>query len=172
MLDNTETLAKLGCCALCCLAAAVHAASPSGVSGGGLLQRASGMLAAQPSRSPASRLDLQRLDLRAPDLRAPDARALENVAAEHAPTAIGDSASAFPSAKRARIVSESRADEDLPALGGGAAIHTMSRAQEIAQRLQREGVPVARLWETRSALLHVGLSPRGKPGLWLIQKVP
>ena len=35
-----------------------------------------------------------------------------------------------------------------------------------------EGLPVARLWETKTALLHFGLSPRGKPGLWLIQKVP
>lgn len=172
MLDNTKTLAKLGCCALCCLAAAVHAAPPPGVSGGGLLQRASGMLTAQPSRGPASPLDLQRLDLQRLDLRAPGLRATENLSVEHAPTAMGDSAGAFPSAKRARIVSESRADDDLPALGGGAAIHPMSRVQEMAQRVQREGLPLARLWETRSALLHVGLSPRGKPGLWLIQKVP
>ena len=161
MLDNTKTLAKLACCALCCLATAVHAAPPPGVSGGGLLQRASGLLAAKSSGSPASRPDLQRLDLRAP----------ENLAAERAPTATDDSASAFPSAKRARIVPDSRPEEDLPALGGGAAIHSVSRVQEMAQRVQREGVPLARLWETRSALLHVGLSPRGKPGLWLIQKV-
>ena len=103
---------------------------------------------------------MQRLDLRAP----------MSPPAERAPTAMDDSASAFPSAKRARLVSDSRAEEDLPALGG-AAIHPMSRVQELTQRVQREGVPLARLWETRSALLHVGLSPRGKPGLWLIQKV-
>jgi hypothetical protein len=163
MLDNTKTLAKLACCALCCLAAAVHAAPPPGVSGGGLLQRASGLLAAKSSGSPASRPDLQRLDLRAP----------ENLAAERTPSAVADSADAFPSAKHgARIVPASRPEEDLPALGGGAPIHPMSRVQEMAQRVQREGLPVARLWETRSALLHVGLSPRGKPGLWLIQKVP
>jgi hypothetical protein len=87
-----------------------------------------------------------------------------------------DSAAAFPSAslsaKRARIASASRVEDDLPALGGGAAMRTMSRAQEMAQRVQREGLPVARLWESRSALLHLGLSPRGKPGLWLIQKIP
>ena len=160
MLDNTKALAKLGCWALCCLAAAVHAAPPPGASGGGLLQRASGLLAAQPSRSPAGRFDLQRLDLRAPT----------SAPAERAPAAMDDSASAFPSAKRARIISDSRVEEDLPALGG-AAIHPMSRVQEMAQRVQREGVPLARLWETRSALRHVGLSPRGKPGLWLIQKV-
>lgn len=45
-----------------------------------------------------------------------------------------------------------------------------SRAQEMAQRFHREGLPVARLWETHSALLSLGLNQRGKPGLWLIQK--
>jgi hypothetical protein len=167
MVNKGKALAKLACCALCCLAAArlVQAAPPPGASSGGLLQRASGLLGAKPSRSPASRLDLQRLDLRAP----------ETPPAERAPMAI-DSAAAFPSAslsaKRARIASASRVEDDLPALGGGAAMRTMSRAQEMAQRVQREGLPVARLWESRSALLHLGLSPRGKPGLWLIQKIP
>jgi hypothetical protein len=31
-------------------------------------------------------------------------------------------------------------------------------------------VPIARLWESHSALLSLGLNQRGKPGLWLIQK--
>ena len=42
--------------------------------------------------------------------------------------------------------------------------------QEFARQVHREGLPVARLFETKSALLHVGLSPKGKPGLWLVQK--
>jgi hypothetical protein len=37
-------------------------------------------------------------------------------------------------------------------------------------RVHREGLPVARLFETKSALVHLGLNPRGKPGLWLVQK--
>jgi hypothetical protein len=165
MLDNAKTPVKLGCCALCCLAAAAQAAPPSGASGGGLLERASGLLAAQPSRGAANRLDLSsRLELQRLDLRAPE------TPAERAPTATGDSATAFPSAKRRDA--ENRVEDALPGLGGGGAMRTMSRAQEMAQRVQREGVPIARLWETRSALLHIGLSPRGKPGLWLIQKVP
>jgi hypothetical protein len=45
-----------------------------------------------------------------------------------------------------------------------------SRVQEMTQRFRREGLPVARLWETHSALLSFGLNQRGKPGLWLIQK--
>jgi hypothetical protein len=46
----------------------------------------------------------------------------------------------------------------------------MSPAEAFARRVHREGLPVARLWETRSALVSVGLNQKGKPGLWLIQK--
>ena len=164
MLNAGKTLAKLVCCALCCAAAArsVQAAPPPGSNGGGLLERASGLLGGKPSRSPASRLDLQRLDLRPP----------ETLPAERAPTGIENSAIAFPSAKRARSASDSRVEDDLPTLGGGVRMRTMSRPEEMARRLTREGLPVARLWESHSALLHVGLSPRGKPGLWVIQKLP
>jgi hypothetical protein len=45
-----------------------------------------------------------------------------------------------------------------------------SRVKQLAERFHREGLPVARLWETHSALLSLGLNQRGKPGLWLIQK--
>ncbi len=43
-------------------------------------------------------------------------------------------------------------------------------AQEFARRVHREGLPVARLWESKSALVSIGLNQKGKPGLWLIQK--
>jgi hypothetical protein len=45
-----------------------------------------------------------------------------------------------------------------------------SRLRQFTERFHREGLPVARLWETHSALLSLGLNQRGKPGLWLIQK--
>jgi hypothetical protein len=45
-----------------------------------------------------------------------------------------------------------------------------SRVKQIAEHFHREGLPVARLWETHSALLSLGLNHRGKPGLWLVQK--
>jgi hypothetical protein len=48
----------------------------------------------------------------------------------------------------------------------------MSRAEEIAHRFRHEGLPVARLFESRSALVSLGLNQRGKPGIWLIQKLP
>jgi hypothetical protein len=60
----------------------------------------------------------------------------------------------------------------LPALGTGEQnFRTMSRAEIFARRIHREGLPVARLWESKSALLSIGLNQKGKPGLWLTQKV-
>jgi hypothetical protein len=43
-------------------------------------------------------------------------------------------------------------------------------AEEFARRVHREGLPVARLFESKSALVSLGLNQKGKPGLWLIQK--
>jgi hypothetical protein len=45
-----------------------------------------------------------------------------------------------------------------------------ARLADLARRVHREGLPVARLWENHSALLSLGLNQRGKPGLWIIQK--
>ena len=47
----------------------------------------------------------------------------------------------------------------------------MSRVEEFARRVHREGLPIARLWESHSALVSLGLNQRGKPGIWLVQKV-
>lgn len=59
-----------------------------------------------------------------------------------------------------------------PALGTmGASFRMMSPAEIFAHRVHREGLPVARLWQSKSALLSIGLNQRGKPGLWLTQKV-
>jgi hypothetical protein len=44
------------------------------------------------------------------------------------------------------------------------------RAEEFVRRVRREGLPVARLWENKSALVHLGFNQKGKPGLWLVQK--
>lgn len=46
----------------------------------------------------------------------------------------------------------------------------MSRIEAFARQVRHEGLPVARLWENHAALVSLGLNPRGKPGLWLIQK--
>jgi hypothetical protein len=60
----------------------------------------------------------------------------------------------------------------LPVIGAGTAQGRIpSRAEEFARRVHREGLPVARLWENKSALLSLGLNKKGKPGLWIIQKI-
>jgi hypothetical protein len=46
----------------------------------------------------------------------------------------------------------------------------MSGTEAFARQFHREGLPVARLWENKSALVSLGLNQRGKPGLWLVQK--
>jgi hypothetical protein len=57
------------------------------------------------------------------------------------------------------------------ALGSEQNFRTMSQAEIFARRIHREGLPLARLWESKSALISIGLNRRGKPGLWLTQKV-
>ena len=47
----------------------------------------------------------------------------------------------------------------------------MSQSQILVRRIHREGLPVARLWDSKSALVSIGLNQRGKPGLWLTQKI-
>jgi hypothetical protein len=174
MLNYRVPLRKLAGCALCCAAAAAALAGPPpAASPGGLLGRASGSLLATPSHSPASHLDFQRLDLRPPETLS-GGRASAPVASAPLASAPGDSAAAFPSAKRAPLGAVTGAEEDqaAPSGAGLVALRMESKIHEWERRVPREGLPVARLWETKTALLHVGLSPRGKPGLWLIQKVP
>ena len=61
----------------------------------------------------------------------------------------------------------------LPELGAADRLQTRipSRMEELARRVHKEGLPVARLWENKSALVSLGLNQRGKPGLWIVQKV-
>ena len=60
----------------------------------------------------------------------------------------------------------------LPDLGAqGPQSRAPSRVEEIARRVRKEGLPVARLWENKSALVSLGLNQRGKPGLWIVQKI-
>jgi hypothetical protein len=163
MLNKGTPLRKLAGCALCCLgAAAALAGPPPGNSAGGLLGRASGLLAATRAHSPATRVDFQKLDLRPP----------ETLSGGRASAPIGDSSAVFPSAKHAPLGAASGAEEDLPGGRNLATLRMESKVHELGRRVPHEGLPIARLWESKTALLHFGLSPRGKPGLWLIQKVP
>jgi hypothetical protein len=131
---------------------------------GALFLLASGALAAPPgllsrlqSLRPQRQLHApsQHLDLRAPSHAMEVGRASEKTA------------SVFPSmAHRQSPVQEQVEVPNLASEG----IHARPTIQEFVQKVRREGLPVARLFESKSALVHVGLSPRGKPGLWLVQK--
>ena len=83
------------------------------------------------------------------------------------------SPSAFPSmAHRQNLAQPNLGQQErgeLPALGSDG-MHARPTLQDYVQRVHREGLPVARLFENKSALVHLGLSPKGKPGLWLGQK--
>jgi len=157
-----------GLLSLLCAATAVAAPPPGH---GGMIQtlgaaqagvsRLDGLRAAAAS---AAAHTLSRLDLRPPENEhsAPGLQAMSDM-------------SAFPSMRRVSDDSaRSRLQEDLPSLGdrGGPAVRIPSRAEQMAQRFRREGLPVARLFESRSALVSLGLNQRGKPGIWLIQKIP
>jgi len=65
-----------------------------------------------------------------------------------------------------------RADEhlQLPSLGSEG-MRVQPTMEERVQQFRREGLPIARLWENQSSLVHVGLNQKGKPGLWLIHKL-
>jgi hypothetical protein len=93
------------------------------------------------------------------DLRAPARLALD----EQKPAA-------FPSAIIHRQFGATEQTTQLPALGASNA-RIRPPIEELARHIQHEGLPIARLWENQSALVHLGLNQRGKPGLWLVQKV-
>jgi len=113
--------------------------------------------------APAARLDLQLL------------------VGHSAPTifhgaTLGFSSTAFPSAIHHLDIGKSDLGTDdryqTRALGVGETnFRTMSQAEILALRIRREGLPIARLLESKSALLSIGLNQRGKPGLWITQKV-
>jgi hypothetical protein len=105
---------------------------------------------ATPVQAPAQHLDLR-----------PPAHALETEDSAE------KSAGAFPA--MAHRLNTAHEPAELPTLGSDGT-RARPTVQEFVQRVHREGLPVARLFETKSALVHLGLSPRGKPGLWLVQK--
>ncbi len=85
------------------------------------------------------------------------------------PATVDKSAALFPSMHRPAQWAEAPSQPR----GWSAAeptARTPSRVEELALRFHREGLPLARLWETKSALVSLGLNPKGKPGLWLTQK--
>lgn len=63
-------------------------------------------------------------------------------------------------------------DLSLPTLGGeGRGIRDQSPTEQFIRQARQEGLPLARLWQNDQALLSLGLNRKGKPGLWIIQKI-
>jgi hypothetical protein len=74
----------------------------------------------------------------------------------------------FPSVSRRHSLG-SQEQVQPPALGPDG-MRSRLPVQDFVRRVHSEGLPIARLFESKSALVHLGLSPKGKPGLWLVQK--
>jgi hypothetical protein len=129
---------------------------------GALFVLASGAFAAPPQgrllsvqprmQAPAS---AQQLDLRLPS-HATEGRGMAE-----------KSSSVFPS--MAHRQNPAQEQLELSILGSDG-MRTRTTIQDFVHRVHREGLPVARLFENKSALVHLGLNPKGKPGLWLVQK--
>jgi len=73
----------------------------------------------------------------------------------------------FPNQRRPSVDTQ---EEQLSRFSAELAPTGKGGLREMARRFHEEGVPFARLWENKSALVSLGLSQRGKPGLWIIQK--
>lgn len=56
-----------------------------------------------------------------------------------------------------------------PAASQGA--HIMSPMQTLAHNFRQEGLPLAKLFQNNESLVHLGLNPKGKPGLWIVHKL-
>jgi hypothetical protein len=159
---GTSLLRRAVVCCLCGLgAASVALASPPLMGRGEIVTRVAGDTHLTPQRRSIS--SFGRLDLRVPTDLSNASDATSQIR--------------FPSPRRtpgnANDNPGSANDNyQLPALGTvRSQVRDMGRAEEFVRRVHREGMPVVRLWESNSALLSLGLNQRGKPGLWLVQKI-
>lgn len=98
--------------------------------------------------------ELPRLDLRAPS---------QMLSSEQAPAATGSANSHHFFGGESPF----RSDRADPAHAG----HIMSPLQNVAHNFRQEGLPIAKLFQSNTSLVHVGLNPKGKPGLWIMHKV-
>jgi hypothetical protein len=68
-----------------------------------------------------------------------------------------------------------------PASAGAATAHTKlfevtasatpRTVETMATNFRRQGLPLARLFENKDSLVHLGLNQKGKPGLWIVHKL-
>jgi hypothetical protein len=84
---------------------------------------------------------------------------------------VAESPNTFPSMAHRQNPQQNLAQQQVQLPGLGAeGMHARPTVQEFVHRVHQEGLPMARLFENKSALVHLGLNPKGKPGLWLVQK--
>jgi hypothetical protein len=101
-----------------------------------------------------------RLDLRPPvEVHTRDAAAPTPAAAE------------FFAGNHRRLADDSATRYDPHVVPSAESTHIMSPLQNLAHNFRQEGLPVAKLFQSNDALLHLGLNPKGKPGLWLVHKL-
>ena len=65
--------------------------------------------------------------------------------------------------------SRGRSDYRSPAVGQGEPL--MSPVENMARSFRRQGLPVAKLFQNANLLVHLGLRPKGKPGLWFVREL-
>ena len=166
--ENKRRLTSVtaGVCGFCLLGSAV-ASPPIGQAGSSLSIKdlVQSMSVASRSVVRQDHVTSAHLDLRPPR--------------ESTPTIIPGSVTAaftpFPSAAHQLDAGKANATSDdrirpTALVFGELNFQVMGQAEILARRIHREGLPIARLMETKSALLSIGLNPRGRPGLWLTQK--
>jgi hypothetical protein len=49
--------------------------------------------------------------------------------------------------------------------------HIVSRMQLMAHNFRQQGLPLAKLFENKDSLVHLGLNQKGKPGLWFVHEL-
>jgi hypothetical protein len=146
----------LGICGMCILQAA-HAQPPVARSEGSLQRITSALSHVVKSDSRPQAL---RLDLRPP---------LENLG-EPSPAAtglgVGGNHRLFGGGAPGFQADRGTAERAAPAVSG----HIMSPMETVVHNFHQEGLPVAKLFQSETSLVHIGLNPRGKPGLWVVHK--
>ena len=133
----------------------------SGVAHGGepLMKMASSIMhgggtahaATTPLRLPANRLDL------APPALPPS---YNEKIAESFPAAKPHSEAAIESQAKLAGLGNSIGNQRVP-----------GRVEQLARNFHRDGLPVARIFQSENSLVHLGLNQKGKPGLWIVEKI-
>jgi hypothetical protein len=101
-----------------------------------------------------------RLDLRPVEVR------MSNEGAAAIPLNAG-----FSTGNHRFSANQSASQYDSHAARSAASTHIMSPLQNLAHNFRQEGLPVVKLLQSDQSLLHLGLNPKGKPGLWFVHKL-